>query len=528
MSLIKRLNLEIIIKFIKKILFSYHVLGVIDLNKIFMESLDYDIAIIGAGFAGLGMAIRLKKAGYNSFVVFERGKEIGGTWRDNTYPGCGCDVASHLYSFSFEPNADWTRKFSKQPEILQYLKNCVRKNELEPHIQLNTEIFKVIFNESAGFYTITDSHGKQTTARMVVAGLGPLNRPQIPNFEGLDDFKGEVFHSSNWNHQYDLTNKRVAVIGTGASAIQFIPEIVDKVNKLYIYQRTAPWVIPKPDSEFSSFAKSLFTKLPIVRKAYRGFLYQLNEFIGLSFMGNNTVKKIAQFQAEQHLKTQVKSPELRRILTPNYRIGCKRILISDNYYPALQNPVVEIVTDKINRITERGIIGNDGSEKHVDAIILSTGFFVAEYPEQFIKNYTIQGLAGKNLFQEWTKSGFEAYKGTTINGFPNLMFILGPNTGLGHNTVVDIMESQINYIMDYYEKLLKKSPNTYLNIKSEVQTEYNKKIQAMFKNTAWASGCASWYLNSEGKNTSVYPRLNTEFRKQTLRVDLEEYEVLNA
>ena len=491
-----------------------------------MHKLDYDIAIIGAGFAGLGMAIRLKKAGYQSFIIFERANQVGGTWRDNTYPGCGCDVASHLYSFSFEPKSDWTRKFSKQPEILEYLKDCVRKNELASHLQLNTEIFKIIFNESEGFYTITDSAGKQTTARMVVAGLGPLNRPQIPNFEGLNHFNGEVFHSSNWNHHYDLTGKRVAVIGTGASAIQFIPEIVSKVSKLYLYQRTAPWIIPKPDSEFSGFAKSMFAKLPFLRRAYRGFLYQLNEFIGLSFLGNIPVKKIAQFQAQQHLKMQVKNPELRRILTPNYQIGCKRILISDDYYPALQNPAVEVISDKITQITSHGIITNDGSEMKVDAIILGTGFFVAEYPEKFIKDYTIQGLNGENLFQKWTKDGFEAYKGTTINGFPNLMFILGPNTGLGHNTVVDIMESQINYIMDYYEKLLKKSPKAYLHIKPEVQKTYNEKIQSMFKNTAWASGCASWYLNSEGKNTSIYPRLNTEFRKQTLRVDLEEYEVL--
>ena len=491
-----------------------------------MQQVDYDIAIIGAGFAGLGMAIRLKKAGYDSFVVFERGKQVGGTWRDNTYPGCGCDVASHLYSFSFEPNANWTRRFSKQPEILAYLQDCVSKNKLEPHLQLNTEIFGVIFNESLGFYTITDSHGKQTTARMVVAGLGPLNRPQIPDFEGLNNFKGPIFHSSNWNHTYDLTGKRVAVIGTGASAIQFVPEIVDKVSKLSLFQRSAPWVIPKPDSEFSDFSKSLFSTLPFIRKTYRGFLYQLNEFIGLSFMGNKTVKKIAQFQAEQHLKKQVKDSVLRSKLTPNYQIGCKRILVSDNYYPALQKPQAEIVTNKINKITEKGIVTDDGSEKEFDVIIFGTGFHVAEYPEQFIKNYTIQGLKGENLFQKWTKEGFEAYKGTTINGFPNLMFVLGPNTGLGHNTVVDIMESQINYIMDFYEKLLQKSSKTHFNIKPEIQKDYNEKIQSMFKNTAWASGCASWYMNSEGKNTSIYPRLSTEFRKQTLRVDLEEYEIL--
>jgi cation diffusion facilitator CzcD-associated flavoprotein CzcO len=491
-----------------------------------MQQLDYDIAIIGAGFAGLGMAIRLKKAGYNSFVIFERGNEVGGTWRDNTYPGCGCDVASHLYSFSFEPNPKWSLQFSKQPEILAYLKDCVRKNNLEPHLHLNTEILDVIFNESEGFYTIKDSSGKLTTARMVVAGLGPLNRPQIPDFEGLDSFKGEIFHSSNWNHDYDLTGKRVASIGTGASTIQFVPEIVDKVSQLYVFQRTAPWIMPKYDSEFSNFAKSIFEKLPFIRKAYRGLLYRLNEFAGLSFVGNKTIRKLVQSQATQQLKKQVKDPELLKKLTPPYQIGCKRILVSNDFYPALQKPNTELVTDKIKRITEDGIITENGAKIEVDTIIFGTGFYVAEYPEKFIKDRTIQGLGGANLFQKWTKEGFEAYKGTTINGFPNLMFVLGPNTGLGHNTVVDIMESQINYIMDFYEKLLKKSPKTYFNIKPEVQKAYNEKIQSMFKNTAWASGCGSYYINSGGKNTTIYPRLNTEFRKQTLRVDLEEYEVL--
>ena len=491
-----------------------------------MQKLDYNIAIIGAGFAGLGAAIRLKKSGEDSFVVFERGKEVGGTWRDNIYPGCGCDIPSHLYSFSFEPNPNWTRKFSKQPEILQYLKDCVQRNNLEEHIQLNTEIFGVFFHEKEGFYTITDARGKQTTARMVIVGLGPLNRPQIPDFKGLDTFKGKVFHSSNWDYSYDLTGKRVAVIGTGASAIQFIPEIVNKVEKLYVFQRTAPWIMPKPDGEFSGFTKSLFSRLPFIQTAYREFIFWLNEFIGLSFIGNKTVAKIAKFQANQNFDKQVKDPVLREILRPNYQMGCKRIMITDNYYPAIQKPNVQMVTDSITEIKEHSIIDKNGKEIEVDAIIFGTGFHVAEYPEKFIKNYTISGLGGRSLFQEWTQKGFEAFKGTTINGFPNLMFILGPNTGLGHNSVVHIMESQINYVMKYYEILKKLPLNSYLNIKPEVQKSYNEKIQAQFKNTAWASGCGSFYLNSEGKNTTLYPRLNTTFRKETEKVDLEDYLVV--
>ena len=491
-----------------------------------MQKLDYNIAIIGAGFAGLGAAIRLKKSGENSFMVFERGKEVGGTWRDNIYPGCGCDVPSHLYSFSFELNPHWTRKFSKQPEILQYLKDCVHRNNLEQHIQLNTEIFDVFFHEKEGFYTITDAAGKQTTARMVIVGLGPLNRPQIPDFKGLDTFKGKIFHSSNWDYSYDLTGKRVAVIGTGASAIQFIPEIVDKVEKLYVFQRTAPWIMPKPDGEFSVFTKSLFAKLPFIQTAYREFIFWFNEFVGLSFIGNKTVAKIAKFQADQHLKKQVKDPIFRKVLRPDYQMGCKRIMITDDYYPAIQKPNVQIITNSIAAIKEHSIIDKNGKEIEVDTIIFGTGFHVAEYPEKFIKNYTISGLGGRSLFQEWTQKGFEAFKGTTINGFPNLMFILGPNTGLGHNSVVHMMESQINYILKYYDILKKLPQNAYLNIKPEIQKNYNEKIQSQFKNTAWASGCGSYYLNSEGKNTTLYPRLNTAFRKETEKVDLEDYLVV--
>ncbi|MDZ7896487.1 MAG: NAD(P)/FAD-dependent oxidoreductase [Arcicella sp.] len=488
-----------------------------------MQQLDYNVVIIGAGFAGLGAAIRLKKSGEDSFVVFERASEVGGTWRDNTYPGCGCDVASPLYSFSFEPNPNWTRRFSKQPEILQYLKGCVQRNNLDAYIQFNTEIFGIFFHEKEGFYTITDATGKQTTARMVIVGLGPLNRPQIPDFKGLNTFKGKIFHSSNWDYSYDLTGKRVAVIGTGASVIQFVPEIVDKVSKLHLFQRTAPWIIPKFDAEHSDFAKSLFAKIPFFQTAYRELIFWLNEFVGLSFLGNETIGKLVKFQANSHIDKQVKDPTLREVLRPSYRIGCKRILVSNDYYPAIQKPNVQIVTNSIAEIKEHFIIDISGKEIEVDAIIFGTGFHAAEYPEKFIKNYTISGLGGRNLFQEWTQKGFEAFKGTTINGFPNLMFILGPNTGLGHNTVIHIMESQVNYILKYYEILKKLPLKSYLNTKPEVQQKYNERIQSEFKNTAWASGCGSYYMNSEGKNTTIYPRLNTAFRKETAKVNIEDY-----
>jgi cation diffusion facilitator CzcD-associated flavoprotein CzcO len=490
-----------------------------------MQKQDFDIAIIGAGFAGIGMAMRLKKAGFDSFVLFERAAQVGGTWRDNTYPGCGCDVHSHLYSYSFELNPQWSLQFSKQPEILAYLLNCVQKYGLAPHLRLNTEIVEVLFSEQEGLYHISDQLGQTHKVRLVISALGPLNRPQVPELQGMETFEGPVFHSSNWRHDLDLKGKKVAVIGTGASAIQFVPELAKVVAKLSVFQRTPPYITPKPDAIISEKTKALFQRFPGLMKLRRECIFWFNELIGLGIMGNKSIGKLAHKEALDHLNAQVKDPVLRQKLTPDYEIGCKRILVSNDYYPALQLEQVDLICDGIAEIQPRGLLTKAGAFIETEVIIFGTGFHVSAYPEQFVKNFKVLGLQGRDLFKQWSQTGFEAYKGTSTHGFPNLLFLLGPNTGLGHNSVIHIMESQMTYILDYYQKLRAMPPGTYFDVKTEVQTAYNRALQTQFKDTAWASGCQSYYLSDGGKNTTLFPRTNTRFRCLLKKMDLGDYEI---
>ncbi len=484
---------------------------------------DYQVGIIGAGFAGLVAATHLRKAGKNSFVILERASEIGGTWRDNVYPGCACDVVSYVYSIASEPNPDWSHQYSKQPEILQYLKNVVAKNDLEPHISFETDIVKAEFIEKDGYWQLTDQHGYQTRVRLLISAIGPLNRPVIPPFKGLDTFKGKAFHSSQWDTTCDLKNKRVAVIGTGASAIQIVPNIVDVVVQLNVFQRTAAWVAPRFDRKISGFEKTLFKYLPFTQKAFREGFYWLNEFFGKAFLGNMRVYKINEYLITQKLKKEVHDPVARQKLTPQYAIGCKRILVSDDYLPTFNRPNVNLVTEAIDYITEDSIITKDGQVHPVDIIVLATGFEAANV-DIYTKIFNQHGI---NLIDEWQKKGVEAYRGTTIANFPNLAFLLGPNTGLGHNSVIHMMESQMTYILQYLDILEKNGFEAYLELKPEVQKKYNENLQKQFDGTVWASGCDSWYFNKFGKITTLYPRLTAQFRRETKRLNVEDYQIFN-
>lgn len=481
-----------------------------------------DVAIIGAGFAGLGAAIRLKQRGNTSFVVFERAGEVGGTWRDNVYPGCACDVPSHLYSFSFAANPHWSRTYSPQPEILTYLKNVVNQYDLKPNIRYNTEVVRTEFSERDGHWTLTDRAGNSTTARVVLMAIGPLNRPSVPHFKGLDDFQGRQFHSSNWDHSYDLTGKRIAVVGTGASAIQIVPAIAPIVGHLTIFQRTAPYVTPRLDRAMSPTEQRLFHQLPVLRKAYRSFIYWVNELRGLSFLGYETLNKLGTKEAIRHLEAAISDPELRRKAMPNYKLGCKRVLVSDDYYPALTRPNVELVTDAITEIRPNGIVTADGTECPVDAIIFGTGFVASE----IFCDLNIIGRQGRNLFAEWQKTGVEAHYGLTISGYPNLLVLVGPNTGLGHNSIIHMIESQVNYVLSYLALLEKAGEGASLDVKPEAQQTYNQAIQQKLTGTVWASGCQSWYLNSQGKNTTLWPDLTVSYRRVTRRVNPAEYTLL--
>ncbi len=485
---------------------------------------DVDVAIIGAGFAGLGAAVRLKQRGNTSFVIFERANEVGGTWRDNVYPGCACDVPSHLYSLSFAPNPGWSRTYSPQPEILSYLKTVVETYQLKPSIRYNTEIIRTEFSESTGFWTLTDRAGTSLTARVVIGAIGPLNRPSIPPLTGLNTFAGRTFHSSNWDHTYDLTDKRVAVIGTGASAIQIVPQIAPVVHQLTIFQRTAPYVTPRLDRVITPFEQWLFQRLPITRKAYRGFIYWINELRGLSFLGNETFNRLGTKQAIKHLEAAISDPELRRKATPNYKLGCKRVLVSDDYYPALTRPNVELVTERITEVRPNAILASDGTEYPTDTLIFSTGFVASE----IISDLNVIGRNGRNLFQQWLTSGPEAHYGLTVSGYPNLLFLVGPNTGLGHNSIVHMIESQVNYVISYLNLLDKAGPGAFLDVKPEAQQSYNADIQQKLTKTVWASGCQSWYLDSRGKNTTLWPALTVAYRKATRRVNPADYTVVSS
>ncbi len=486
-----------------------------------MTKPDVDVAIIGAGFGGLGAAIKLLQTGRNSFVVFERANEVGGTWRENTYPGCACDVASHLYSFSFAPNPRWSRKFSPQPEILAYLKNCVEQYGLKPYIRYNTEIIHTEFLEDQAIWQLTDRAGNRLTARVVVGATGPLNRPSIPKLKGSDLFTGKMFHSANWDHTVDLAGKRVAVIGTGASAIQIVPALAKTVSQLHVFQRTAPYVAPRMDQGYSPFWQGVYRRFPTVQKAHRSMVYWLNEFFGLSFLGNNTINKLGTARTRQHLEAAISDPELRQKVTPDYKMGCKRVLVSDDYYPALTRPNVELVTDRIDKLSATGIITTDGKERPVDVVIYSTGFVAAD----IISDLHITGLNGRNLMGEWLKTGPEAYMGMTASGFPNLVFLVGPNTGLGHNSIIHMIESQVAYLLDYLGLLDKAGEGAYLDVKPDVQRAYNDRIQEQLQGTVWASGCASWYHNEAGRNTTIWPALTVTYRKLTRRVKPEAYSV---
>jgi len=485
---------------------------------------DVDVAIIGAGFAGLGAAVRLKQQGNTSFVVFERAAEVGGTWRDNVYPGCACDVPSHLYSLSFAPNPNWSRMYSPQPEILNYLKNVVDTYQLAPTIRYNTEITRTEFSESDGFWTLTDRAGSSLTARVVIGAIGPLNRPYIPKLNGSDTFAGRAFHTSNWDHSYDLTGKRVAIIGTGASAIQIVPQLAPNVEQLSIFQRTAPYVTPRLDRAVSPVEQRLFRRMPVLQKAYRSFIYWLNELRGLSFLGNETFNKFGTKEAQKHLEAAISDPELRRKATPNYKLGCKRVLVSDDYYPALTRPNVELITDRIDRVTPSAIITSDGAERPVDAIIYGTGFVASE----IICDLHIMGRRGENLFNQWLTTGPEAHYGITASDYPNLLFLVGPNTGLGHNSIVHMIESQVQYVLGYLDLLDKAGPDAFLDVKPEAQARYNATIQQKLAGTVWASGCQSWYLDSRGKNTTIWPGLTATYRKATRQVNPADYDVVRV
>jgi len=515
----------------------------------------YRVAIVGSGFAGLGAAVKLAQAGIEDFVVLERSDEIGGTWHLNTYPGCQCDIPSHLYSFSFAPNPNWSRTYSRQPEIWAYLRDVSRKYGIDSHVRLRHHMTAARWDDEASRWRIetevgahpahiaqagatdsadaTDSTGAtdsassevgapsyvgELTADLLIACPGQLDVPRLPDIEGIDSFAGTIFHSAEWDHSHSLRNERVGVIGTGASAIQFVPQIHSEVSRLHVFQRTPPWILPHSDRPTTAVERALYRRLPALQRAVRGAIYASRELVVPTLMHPHR-GSIAERIARRHLRAQVPNPVLRAKLTPRYMVGCKRTLISNDWYPALQQPGVELVTDAIARIEPGGIVTADGRTRELDTIVLGTGFHVAEMPV----GEWVHGRDGRTLADVWREHGAQAYLGTTVAGFPNLLLMYGPNTNLGHNSIVFMIESQLNYVMDCIAHLDRTGMASF-EVRADAQTRYNDELQRRLQGTVWSTGgCSNWYLDEHGRNSTIWPGSTWPYRRRTRHFDPGSY-----
>lgn len=477
----------------------------------------YETVIVGAGFSGLGMAIKLKEAGHTDFVVLDKATEVGGTWQVNTYPGCACDVPSRLYSFSFAQNPNWSRAYSPQPEIFAYLRDLADRYGLRPYLRLGTTFLGAAWDDAQGLWEVQLAGGKRLWAKFLVSAMGGLSRPMIPKLPGLETFEGTSFHSQQWNHAYPLEGKRVAVIGTGASAIQFVPQIAPKVEKLELFQRTPPWIIPRPDRAFSGFEKSALAAFPPLLWLLRFFVYVTMELRLIAFIHFPKLMRLGEKLALRHLESQVADPALRKTLTPDFSMGCKRVLISNDYFPALTRPNVSVVTSGIREVRAHSIVTADGVEHPVDCIVFGTGFRTTD----FIEGIEIRGRTGVTLEETW-KNGMEAYLGTTVAGFPNLFLLTGPNTGIGHTSLLIMIEAQLAYVIDAIRLVTKRALKS-VEVKPEAQRAFIAEIDRDSVGTAWTSGCKSWYLDAAGRNRVVWPQFTFNFARRTRRFDVARY-----
>jgi cation diffusion facilitator CzcD-associated flavoprotein CzcO len=483
-------------------------------------SADVDVAIIGSGFAGVGMGYRLKDAGMHDFVILERAADVGGTWWWNTYPGCQCDIPSHLYSFSFALNPNWTRTYPLQKEILDYLRGCAEEFGLMPHIRFGCEVTRASWNPAARRWRIDTSRG-EIRARVLVAAHGSLSEPRLPVIPGRESFAGRSFHSAQWDHSVDLAGKRVAVLGTGASAIQIVPGIQPEVERLHVFQRTPPWILPHTDRAITRIERWLYRRVPPVQRIPRALAYWYRELASPAFTRDSRLLTPLELHARLHMKRQVKDAGLREKLTPTYRIGCKRILPSNKWYPAIQAHNVEVVTDRIAEITPRGILTSSGEEFELDVIIYATGFEVTDVPLSRL----LVGRRGQTLDEAWRGSP-QAYKNATVPGFPNLFLVPGLQTG--YSSQVFMIEAQLNYVIDALGTMHDQGLEA-IDVKDDAFGTWNDAVQRRMPPTVWNSGgCASWYIDRNGLNTTVWPDFTWRFRGLTRKFDLAAYEVVGA
>jgi cation diffusion facilitator CzcD-associated flavoprotein CzcO len=475
------------------------------------------VVVLGAGFSGIGMGARLLKEGIDDFVVLERADDVGGTWRDNTYPGCQCDIPSVLYSFSFMPNPDWSRAYPLQSEIRDYLRRCARELGVTPHIRFGCAGLGANWNDAERHWELETSQGRMT-ANVLVGGMGGLTEPKLPEIAGVESFEGTMFHSSRWDHEAELEGKRVAVIGTGASAIQFVPEIQPHVGELRLFQRTPAWVMPDPDRAVGERQRNLYRSLPATQRAMRALTYLAMEMTVLGTIVDRRLAKLLQRVAQRHLERQVPDPELRAKLTPSYTIGCKRITMSNTYYEALTQPNSEVITDAITEIRPHSIVTADGTEHEVDAIILATGFKIFDNPGLSM----IRGRDGRTLTEQWEGSP-RAYLGTAVPGFPNLFFIVGPNSAGGFNSIIFTSEAHINYAARALREMDRQGVDT-VEVRPEVYEAFNRDTERRLAGSVWnEGGCASWYIDENGRNDVWWPTFMARLWQRTRRFDAGSY-----
>lgn len=482
-------------------------------------TISVDVLIVGSGFSGLCMAIKLRAAKMNSFLLIEKSDDIGGTWYDNQYPGCACDIPSHLYSFSFWLSPDWTRMYPGQAEIHDYLKRCIEHFGIRPQMRLNTRFEEGVWNEAENVWDVRAGGGLRIKARVLVSGMGALHVPNIPKLSGIEKFGGPTFHSSRWEYGVDLDGKRVAVVGTGASAIQFVPQIAPRAGKVYVFQRTPPWIVPRHDFAIPDKWKKRFRSYGLTMWGFRQYIFWRQEFRVLGFLGNKFVRGKATEIATRLLKRKVKDPALREALTPKYELGCKRVLVSDDFYPTMNRENVELVTAGISEVCPQSIVTADGVERPVDVLIYGTGFRATEP----LLNVRLVGRGGLEINEAW-RERMSALWGVTVSGFPNLFLLLGPNTGLGHNSVVLMIEAQVRYVMSCL-KMMKRKKRRAIEVRPEAQKQFVDDVRERLKGTVWQSGgCKSWYQDQRtGENPTLWPGSVLEYVRKTRHASRADY-----
>ena len=479
------------------------------------------VAIIGGGFGGLGMAYSLRQAGIEHFAILEKSSDLGGTWRDNTYPGAGCDVPSHFYSFSFEPHYPWVWRYGKQSEILAYQHHVADKYDLARHIRYGCEVMTAQFDEARARWVLTLKDGTTVEAESVVSAVGQLHQPAIPDIPGRELFQGKTFHSANWDHGYALDGKTVAVIGTGASAVQFVPEIVKRVKSLKLFQRSPGWTFPKVEKQFSRFERWLLDRVPVIHDLDRLRIFLICEVLAAAYNGNRALAWLVTTISKLQMWVQVRDPALRRKLRPDFPIGCKRILLTNAWLPALASPVTEVVDDAITEITATGVRTADGTLREVDAIIYGTGFKAT----QFLTPMTVRGLGGKDLHDTW-KQGAEAYLGMAISGFPNFYVLYGPNTNVGSGSIIYMLERQQRYLAQLLQAR-EQQGWSYADLRIDAQIVYTREMQERSAGTTYSGDCQSWYKTADGRNTNNWVGSMLEFARRTRTPNFAHYRLVD-